>query len=82
MRTPLPVGSHTASYNASTTTPCQNVLHRTLRLLWQSISPNRDQIISNIPGLSDGSKRIMFYPRVIEYDDVVCNGILMLLLPI
>ncbi|KAG5746471.1 hypothetical protein H9Q70_010841 [Fusarium xylarioides] len=56
------------SQNAS---PPQDVLHATLRDLWQSIKRDEDALSEALFGMSETSKDIFFHDRASEYGDAV-----------
>ncbi|KAF5620165.1 hypothetical protein F52700_11485 [Fusarium sp. NRRL 52700] len=51
--------------------PPQDVLHATLRDLWQTIERDKNTLIEALPELSDNSKDIFFHDRASEYGDIV-----------
>ncbi|KAF4331596.1 hypothetical protein FBEOM_14650, partial [Fusarium beomiforme] len=53
------------------TSPPRDVLHATLRDLWQSIKRDEDTLNQALLGMSERSKKVFFYVRASEYGDIV-----------
>lgn len=51
--------------------PPQDVLHATLRDLWQSIKRDGNTLNEALSGMSESSKSIFFHKRASEYGDFV-----------
>ncbi|KAL5586112.1 hypothetical protein FOBRF1_015982 [Fusarium oxysporum] len=49
----------------------QDVLHATLRDLWQSIKRNENALNEALSGMSENSRNIFFHDRASEYGDIV-----------
>ncbi|KAI1064445.1 hypothetical protein LB506_007893, partial [Fusarium annulatum] len=61
-------GQAGTSQNAS---PPQDVLHATLRDLWQSIKRDENTLNEALSGMSEISKNIFFHDKASEYGDIV-----------